>query len=82
MTGRILRQSLDGKREYILLEVARAEAGFDLMETYIRKRQNIAAQYIATRLLLNLCGEVEGKQGGQVGMQWWEQAVIELPGEK
>ena len=37
MTGRLLRRRLDGKWEYTLVAVARAKAGFEPMETYIRK---------------------------------------------
>ena len=62
--------------------VARAEAGFELMETYIRRRQITVAQYIATRSLLDLCEAAERKQGARVGMWWWEQAGIDLAGAR
>ena len=54
LTGRIPRQRLDGNWEYTLVEAARAEEGFELMETYIRWRQNVVTQYIATWSLLDL----------------------------
>ena len=54
---------LDGRWEYTLLEAVREEAGFDTMETYIRRRQKTVAQYIATRPILDLCEAVERKWG-------------------
>ena len=52
------------------------------METYIRLRQNIFAQYIETRQILDLCEAAERKWGEQVGLQWWEHAVLDLAGAK
>ena len=46
--GRIPQQQAYGKGEYTLLEAARSEAGFEPMETYIRRKHNMVAQYIAT----------------------------------
>ena len=46
---------LDGKRDYNLSEVERAEAEFEPMETYIKQRKNTVVQYIATRSLLDFC---------------------------
>ena len=71
---------LDGNWEYTLVEAARDEAEFELMETYIRKIHNVVAQYIETRSLLELCEVEERKQGERVGIRWWEQAVIDLLG--
>ena len=48
LTGRLPRRRLDRRQEYTLVEAAREEAGFEPMETYIRRRQNTVAQYIAT----------------------------------
>ena len=56
--------------------------GFETMETYIRKGKNMAAQYIATRSLLDLCKVKERKQVEHVCMRWWEQAGIDLAGER
>ena len=60
----------------------RAEAGFETMETYIRRRQNTVAQCIATRSIMDLCEAEERKQGEWVGMRWWEQAGIDLAGTR
>ena len=35
LTRQILQRNLDGEGEYTLVEVAREEAGFEPMETYI-----------------------------------------------
>ena len=63
------------------MEAAREDKGFELMETYIRKIQNTFVQYIATRLILDLCKAAERKQGEWVGMWWWKQAGFDLVGE-
>ena len=60
----------DGKWDYTSA-AARAEAGFDAMEEYIWKIQNMIAQYIVTQSLLDLCEAMERTPGVRVGMQWW-----------
>ena len=60
----------------------RAVLGFELLENYFLWRQNTVAQYIMTRSLLNLCKAEERNQRARVGMWWWEQAVIDLTGER
>ena len=64
------------------MEAAREEAGFELMETHIRRRQNKFAQYIATRKIMDLCKMTERKGGWRVGMRWGEQAGLDLEGGK
>ena len=58
-TGRILWQRTDKNWEYALAAAAREEVGFDTMEEYIQRRQNTAAQFIDTRFLLDLYGDME-----------------------
>ena len=71
LIGRLPHQRLDGRWEYTLAEAAREEAGFETMETYVWQRHNMAAPYIKTRPMLELC-EAEGRQRGDwVGMRWW-----------
>ena len=60
-----------GKWEYTLATTAREEAGFETTEEYIWQRQNMVAQYIATRSLLDLCEGSERSPGVRVGMPWW-----------
>ena len=52
------------------------------METYIRQRQNMVAQYIATRPIMDLCEAVESNWGARVGMRWWEHTGIDLVGAR
>ena len=42
----------------------------------------MVAQYIATRLLLDLCEGAERAPGEMLGMWWWVQAYINLVGER
>ena len=48
------------------------------METYIRKNQNKVADYIATQTITDLCEAAERKKGARLGMEWWEQTVLDL----
>ena len=82
LTGWLPWRRLDGKWDYTLAEAAGAEAGFEPMETYIWRRHNMVTQYIVTRSILDLCKAAERKQGAWVGMQWWEQARIDLEGAR
>ena len=50
------------------------------MEEYIWRRQNMFAQFISTRFIMDLCGGTERTLQARVGMQWWDQAVIDLTG--
>ena len=63
-------------------EAAREEGRFEPMETYIWRRQNIVAQYIAMQTILYLCKVADRKRGEQVGMRWREQARLELAGAR
>ena len=58
--------------------MARAEAGFEMMETYIQKSHNTVAHCIATRSILDLYEVAEKNNGARVGMWWWKQVVIDL----
>ena len=71
MTGRIPRRHQDGKWEYTSAAAAREYAGFEAMRGYIRKRQNISTQFIATQSILDLCEETERTPWVQVGIRWW-----------
>ena len=54
--------------------------GFLTIKEYVRRRQNTVAKYIATKLLLDLCEGSERDHGAEVGIWWWEQAIIDLVG--
>ena len=58
------------------------EAGFKGIKKSITRRQNTIAQYIATRPILDLCERSAQWSGARVSRRWWEQAGIDLEGEK
>ena len=48
LTGRLPCLQTDGKCEYTLVEAAREEAVFEVVEEYIFRMQNMVTQFIAT----------------------------------
>ena len=52
------------------------------METYILRRQNTIAQYIATWKILELCLVAERRSGAQVMIRWWDQSSLNLSQEE
>ena len=52
------------------------EAGFKDIRTSINSRQNTAAQYSATRPLLDLCEGTKYIGGARLTMRWWDQKGI------
>ena len=78
LTGKLPRRTTDGIYKYILAEAAREASGFFTMEEYVRRRQNTAAQYIATRSLLDLCEGSERDLVARVEMWWYKQELIDL----
>ena len=58
------------------------EAGFEGIGTYITRRQNIIAQYIATQPIMDLCERSARRLGARVSQSWWYQDVIDLEGAK
>ena len=50
------------------------------VETYVSCRQNTAAQYIATRPIMDLCLAAKRRPGPRVVMRWWEQEGVDLEG--
>ena len=50
-----------------------AEAVFEDIGTYVTRRQNTVAQYIATRPILDLCDWSAWSTGVWVSQRWWEQ---------
>ena len=53
------------------------EAGFKEIRKSITNRQNTAAQYIATRPLLDLCERSKRRGGARVSRRWWDQKWID-----
>ena len=74
------RRKGEGRWEYPPLVAATEEAGFEEIGVYITRRQNMVAQYIAIRPILNLCKRYVQRPGTWVSRRWWEQEGIDLEG--
>ena len=59
-----------GSWEYPLLEEAMVEAGFGGIGTYITRRQNMFAQYITTRPILDLYERSAQRPEARVSRRW------------
>ena len=59
-----------------------AEEGFKETRTYVTRRQNTVAQYIATRPILDLCKQYDWMPGEWVSHWWWEQDGLYSEGTK
>ena len=57
------------------------EAGFEGIGTYVTRRQNTVAQYIATQTILDLCERSARRPGARVSRRWWEQDGLYLERE-
>ena len=55
ITGRHPSRRWDGSWDYPPLVAAMVEAGFEEIGAYIMRGQNTVMQYIATRLIMDLC---------------------------
>ena len=64
--GRQLWRHPDNIWEYPPLEEEIKEAGLEEVETYIPRRQNMVAQYIVTRPVIELCDEAVQRSGRPV----------------
>ena len=53
------------------------EAGLTEVVKSITNRQNTVAQYIATRLLLDLYEGASAREGARVPLRWWNQKGID-----
>ena len=82
LTVRQPRRQGDWSWEYPSLEEEMEEAGFEGIGKYITRRQNMVTQYIATRLILDLCERSARSPGAGVSWQWWEQDGLDLVGAK
>ena len=55
------------------METAMEEIGFEDMGEYFLKRQNMVAQYIVIRPVLDLCEDTVRRSGAWVARRWWYQ---------
>ena len=77
LTGRQPRIGWDGKWYYPSLAGAMKEAGFTEIRKSITNRQNMVAQYISTRLILDLCERNKQRGGERVYRRCWDQKGID-----
>ena len=70
LTGRQPRRGRYGKWFYPSLAGALKEAGVLRVRTSILRRQNMVAQFIATRPILGLCEVVERRRGTRFPQRW------------
>ena len=82
ITGRQTRRRGYGSWYYTLLTASMEEAGFKEIGTYVTRRQNKVAQYIATRPILDLCERSARRPGLWLYWRWWEQDGLDLEGAK
>ena len=75
--GRHPRRGWDGKWYSPSLVGAMKEAVFKEIRKVITNRQNTAAQYIATRPLLDLYEGVKQRGRARVSRRWWDQKGID-----
>ena len=82
LTGRQTRRGRDGVWFYPSLEGEMKEAGIVRIRTSILRRQNMVAQFIATRPILDLCEKAIRRPGARVPRKWWEQTGIDWKGAR
>ena len=58
--------------DYLPLGEAMREVGMEEVEECITQRKNTAAQYIAMRIIMELCEDSKRKLGTQESVRWWE----------
>ena len=66
LAGSQPRRRGGGSWEYPSLEEAMVEAGFEGIGTYITRRQNTVAQYIATRPIIDFCERSDRRKEARV----------------
>ena len=56
------------------------EAGIQEVETYVARRHNTVAKFIATRPIMDLCLAATWSLGSRVSKRWWDQEGLGLEG--
>ena len=59
-----------------------SEAGFEDIGVYATRRKNTVAQYIATRLILDLSERSVCRLVAYVYQPWWDQEGLDMEGAK
>ena len=65
------KRQRDGTWVYPTIGTALSTVGLDENGVHIARRQNMAAQYIATHPTMDLCLEAEQKPVLQLSRRWW-----------
>ena len=82
ITGNQPRRWGGGKWTYPPLKEAMREAGFDGIRKAVTRMQNMVAQYIATRPILDICERATQRDGARVSRRGWYQEGINLKAAK
>ena len=80
LTGRQPWRGQDGGWVYTSLVDAMKEAGLQEVETYISRRHNTVANFIATMPIMDLCLEATRRLGPRDAKRLWEQDRLDLEG--
>ena len=82
LTGRQPRRGRDGRWIYPSLAEAMKEEGIIRIQTLILWRQNMVAQFIATRPIMGLCEGAVRRMEARVPRRWWDQTGIDWKGAR
>ena len=82
ITGIQPKKREEGGWEYPPLVAGMEDAVFDEIRANILKRQNMVAQCIALRPILDLCKKNVQRPGAWVAWRWWEQEGIDIAGTR
>ena len=78
MAGMGPKRQLDKAWVYPDIGAALEMVGLEEIGVYIVYRQNMVAQYIATRPIMELCLVAEQNPGMRLSRRWWEQPVLDI----
>ena len=78
MAGMGPKRHLEGTWVYLLIGVALTMVGLEEIGVYIARRQNMVAQYIATRPIIDLCLAEERNPGMRLFKRCWEQLALNI----
>ena len=65
---------------YTPIMAALGMVGLEKIEVYIERLQNMVVQYIATRLIMDLCLAADRNPGLHLSRQWWDQPALDILG--
>ena len=80
MAGMGPKHQWEGTWVYPPIGAALATVGLDEIRVYTARCQNMVAQYIAIRPIVDLCLAAERKPGMRLSRKWWEQPVMDILG--